>query len=786
MKESFRLAACAAVLTAFAFQSDAADMLTFAMRGKASDCAIVVPASPSKAEQHAADELSAYIEKSTGARLAVIREDGAVPKRAIFVGDAQWTRSAVTNAASMSPDSFVLKAVPPRFAIVGGGRRGTLYGVYDFLERHLDIAWLASWCEDVPKRDALQVPADEFVVESPAFELREDYWFDYFNPDIALRNKTNGELVRFREEHGGAPEHRFGGGLGNAHTFDTLVPRGEFFAEHPEYYSMDENGSRGTARDRSWQLCLTNPDVLEIAKRRVLERIERDPGAECYGVSQMDNMNYCRCPACTAVNEEEGAPSGTLVRFVNAIAEAVEKKFPGKKVSTLAYQYSRRPPKKTRIRGNVVPVICTSGCGFSKSLDVLAESGDEGAAAFLADLEAWGKATDQLYIWNYSTDFRNYLMPFPNAYTLRENLRLFRRMGVTRVFEEGAYMGRHGEFAELKGYLTAKWLWNPDLPAEPLIDRFMRGYYGAAAPYVREYFDMLHSLDIPHLAISADTDVYWLTDDFLARATRIWSKAQSAVRDDPARLYNVRMGAMSVVFVRTLRMMNRTRKSHIIAKDVSRLDIARQIAPSVKWMKARLAEAKDMCLSEYRGNETFLADFDRALAAEPPKPGNGSRMFTADEVRFSEKPEHGSRVADPDSMSGDVIRLNPTHVAWCVTLDFAKIAFDAVPGVVVRFRAKAERKRGWEGHAGEQAFTAGVYDEGVKRNWGIVKRVGELDSDGWQWYEIAVDREPNDKMYFWFAPGDWKGREKGGEHPAVSSVWFDALEIRQAPPLHRK
>ena len=103
-------------------------------------------------------------------------------------------------------------------------------------------------------------------------------------------------------------------------------------------------------------------------------------------------------------------------------------------------------------------------------------------------------ATDFLYIWDYTTDFANYTMPWPNVYALQGNVQFFRRNNVKALFEQGAYQGRHADFAELKAWLLAKWMWNPDLPMKPLLDDFFAGYYGNAAPFVRDYFEAIHKM----------------------------------------------------------------------------------------------------------------------------------------------------------------------------------------------------------------------------------------------------------------------------------------------------
>ena len=139
----------------------------------------------------------------------------------------------------------------------------------------------------------------------------------------------------------------------------------------------------------------------------------------------------------------------------------------------------------------MVPCLCTIECDFSRPIP---ESPYAQNVSFIKDINGWKEQTDQLYLWDYTTDFLNYTMPFPNVYSLQGNIKFFRDNNVKELFEQGAYQGRHADFAELKAWLLAKWMWNPDLPVEPLLDDFFAGYYGKAAPFVREWLETVQRL----------------------------------------------------------------------------------------------------------------------------------------------------------------------------------------------------------------------------------------------------------------------------------------------------
>ena len=458
MKTTTFLLACACALS---LETSAADM-PLAVRGEPAAYTIVVPAAASPSQKYAAEELRDFTERMTGVRLPIATDAAPLPAKAILIGETKYSR---VDSGKLGSDGFRLVARAPHLLVVGSPDRGALYGAYELLERFGGCRWYSSWSSKIPRLDRFAVPDTLDDTQVPAFMMREPFWWDVLqNGAFAARLRVNSRSWRGTDEKYGGSPIRFGGGLGSCHTFNALLPPDQHFDAHPEYFSMVK-GKRLNGRT---QLCLTTPDVLRIVTSNVLARIRRDPGAKFYGVSQNDWYNYCECPACKAIDDEEESHAGTMVRFVNAVAEAVEKEFPNALVETLAYQYKRKPPKKTRLTRNVIPCLCTIECDFSQTIDA---SPYRQNISFRDDIRGWAKQTDLLYVWDYTTDFRSYVMPFPNVYALQGNVKFFRDNGVKCLFEQGAYQGRHADFAELKAWLLAKWMWNPDLPMEPIWTR---------------------------------------------------------------------------------------------------------------------------------------------------------------------------------------------------------------------------------------------------------------------------------------------------------------------------
>lgn len=744
--------------------------LILAERGKPATYTIVRSAQASESEVYAAEELRDFLAKVTGVTLPIGTDAQKLPKKAIVVGTAVG-KSRLDDR--LGEDGFRLKVEDERLFVCGSKRRGALYGVYEILEKYAGCRWYASWHSVIPTKARVCVPDRLDDTQVPAFAMREPFWYDMnVHRDFSARLRVNGynHCSRVPEKFGG-DSFRFGGGLGSCHTFNTLMPPDEFFDTHPEYFSL-ENGKR--LKNPS-QLCLTNPDVLRIVTERVLERIRKDPGAKFYGVSQNDWHHYCQCPACKAIDDEEESHAGTMIRFVNAVAEAVEKEFPGVIIETLAYQYTRKPPKKTKLRRNVVPCLCTIECDFARPIDV---SQFKENISFRRDIEGWKKQTEQLYVWDYTTDFPNYPMPFANVLALQGNLKFFRDNNVKEIFEQGDYQGQHGDFAELKSWLMAKWMWNPELPAEPLLQDFFNGYYGKGAPFVRAYFDELHELQIAYSTPSNKPLSIWvgpenpaIPDAFLEKAAGLWDQAIAATKDDKATSYNVRMGAFAVEYMRLERLRRKGDKLLWLSSRPVETSVLFRQRELAKSLLARMQEAKNIRLAESAERCRQLESAWKAIVArEKPsfKSGSTSGELQESVIQCAQRGVWGDYVDDPKASDGKAIKLFNTHFEWCCQFPLHRVEFEPGAKFTVRMRARCERASDGE------AFWAGVYDPVAKKGRGAIQPKTDKVGSEYAWYDVCT-WVPNDNEYFWIGPGRFN---KDGKS-AIQAVWIDKIEFEK-------
>ena len=235
-----------------------------------------------------------------------------------------------------------------------------------------------------------------------------------------------------------------------------------------------------------------------------------------------------------------------MLQLVNHVAEAAEKEFPDKIVETLAYQWTRQPPKHMRPRPNVVIRLCSIECCFSHPLATCSSLSNQ---AFRDDMQGWAQVASRLWVWDYTTDFAYYLMPFPNQRVIGPNIRFFVAHNVKGIFEEDVGDTPDSELAALGGYIMAKCLWNPDYDANRAMNEFLAGYYGEAAAPIRAYLDLLHDYAEQkhiHVRLFTKLDSRHLTDALLTEANQRWQEAEDLVAGKPDVLRRVKLSRMSV------------------------------------------------------------------------------------------------------------------------------------------------------------------------------------------------------------------------------------------------
>lgn len=489
----------------------------------------IVVTTADKADSTAAVLLQDFVKRKTNAELPIVTAAqlrGKEGKKDILIGNGLSNQSWVSD--SLREDGFTISTEDGRLRIVSGGDKGSIYGVVTFLEKYCGIQYWGENEYTVTPSAHIEVERVRHA-ENPGFRYRQSQFYGMATDPIYRL------WMRLDD-----PSDYFAGGYW-VHTFDRLLPASVYGKEHPEYYAYF-NGQRHPGRASQW--CLTNPEILDIVATRVDSIFKAHPECKTISISQNDSQSYCRCEKCSAINEYEGAPSGTIIHFLNKLAE----RFPDKEFSTLAYLYSVNPPKHVKPLPNVNIMLCDIDCCREVTLTENV-SGQE----FVQAMEGWSAKTNNIFVWDYGINFDNYLVPFPNFHIMAENIRLFKKNHTQMHFSQIAG-SRGGDFAEMRTWLAAKLMWNPDADMEQLMQTFISGYYGEAAPYIYRYVKMIEG------ALMGSGQRLWIYDSpvshkygmlkpvLLNRYKALFDQAEAAVQNDSTLLARVQRTRLPLLY----------------------------------------------------------------------------------------------------------------------------------------------------------------------------------------------------------------------------------------------
>lgn len=750
--------------------------------GGTTEYSIVIGAEAAAAERLAAEELALFLGRMTGADFPVVHANvGAASGPEIILGRTARNddRELPEHLRPELSEGFAIVPRDDDLIIIGNTPRGTLYGVYDFLEQDLGVRFLAPDATHVPLQPTLAVDVTERVYEPPL-----EYRNIYDDARWCVRNRLNAtwSWVPMEGELGGV---RFIG-PSFVHTFKHLLPPDRYFDEHPEYFALVDGRRLRTAggSSRPAQLCLTHPDVLRIATGRVREWVgayqaDEDvyhPGTRMIAsVSANDAGGHCQCARCAAVNEDEGSTAGTLIRFVNQVAGALEADYPDLAIETLAYGATETPPRVTHPRDNVIVRLAPIGADFGSPLDDPDSAPNRSA---YQNLRAWSRICDRLYVWTYVCNFHAYFKPFPNLEHLDRDIRTWVRNGVRGLYAQSSHTPG-SELRAVRHYLLARCMWRPETDARQAMKEFCRLYYGRGGDGVLAYIDYLHDYfrrqgKPLHWNDASRADGIVYDDEFIARANEMLAEAESAARTPSRRrrVATVRLSIWYLMLQRALGHAARGERPAKAAQEAARRFMAVSREAGVMRMSESYGPPGQQLRQQFFPRLRSLLRLS-ASEGEPPAPGvhRGVAAF------FGNPHRTYSVTADETALSGSCVCQAANQrwtlgqaVRWGIT-EQVSAAHDAGERYRLRARVKAET-RGDEG----PAFRFGYMS--LNRDWSssicaaMTVSAAEVEDGQWRWFTLPEPVE--------YVPAE-RGQNAfvvAAENPdAVEHVCVDCFEL---------
>ncbi|MBE6716356.1 MAG: DUF4838 domain-containing protein [Ruminococcaceae bacterium] len=506
----------------------------------------------------AADELQTYLEKICGVSLPVVSES-SLPEggKAIALGETAISDSVQFDYSVIKEDGFLLHSDGENFIIRGEDSRGTLFGVYTFLEEYLGVRWFTPTLEVVPENDDVIIDKNLHRVVEPSFSVRRNDAMGT-NEAYRARTKMNVSFHKNAEKYGGTLTYS----LWDASLL-TLVPK-SLFSEHPEYFAVGEDGNRTTDH-----VCLTNPDVLDLVVENAREIMTNATnGAKFIHIGQDDNINYCRCENCEALYEKYGAVCAPTIIFTNNLADILGPEFPDYTFTFYAYNETDRPPTDTSLkcRPNVAPVLCGlhKACRSHSLLQCGAQDGDDSFINLYGDPEptiaedfrVWTEIAEKTYIYDYTINFLLSAQFFSNFEYMQETMAYMHDIGITGyIYNCGD--GHPAAFNELRNYLLCKLQWDVNADVEYHMNDFLKAYYGEeAAGYIKEIID-IQTAQIKATAHAFDFDWHYQSGYYpihtMIKLDLLWEKALNSDITE-VQLNNVEIANLSWEFFKANQM----------------------------------------------------------------------------------------------------------------------------------------------------------------------------------------------------------------------------------------
>lgn len=435
------------------------DRLTFAGRD-ISEYAIEYPAEAGRGMRFAVSELQSKLKEACGAELSAAE---GITKRECAI------EFRISDDESLSEDGYRYFFEGRRLVIESSNKRGSIYGVYRFLQNECGWKQLTFGDDLLEENDHLDIPADTAAAETPAFDFFR-LWMHYEYDELFDSDVPDPETLRSMYPSISQPSHGMS-----------------------KWVDEEFSGS---------QICYTNEDTYASVRDNIADYLAAKtasgsvPGVDILSldIAQSDNPDFCKCKECTAMFSKTGSNSGAVVDFANRLSEELNEEYPGIYYQIFAYWGNNAPPKRMTVSEYVHVTFCTDLCCTAHPADGSLCTGKTAAGVNNKDyaswLRGWLDLTENVYVWHYYLPQHLLQYNVVDDVLLRD-FRFFRECGVKGVFYNADTEGFGVE--QIRYQLLAELNWRPDMTDEEyeaLMCELLEKEYGEGRGCVRDYITM--------------------------------------------------------------------------------------------------------------------------------------------------------------------------------------------------------------------------------------------------------------------------------------------------------
>lgn len=480
---------------------------------------IVTPDRANEVVLYAAQELVFHCEKATGVKLSVVTESGLKPGSLgyIYLGATKAAKVAEIEVRSLAAETFILRCRKDALYIVGQDdsgapldrdtSAGTLFGVYEWLERDLGVHWLwpGALGTHVPKVKSISAKEIDLKI-APHFlqrHVRSGLGFTSEHPALGFTAKAAESYAK--EQTVFLRRHRMGRSekMSYSHAFTDWWQ--QYGKQHPEWFQFYRDKRGPAKRDARYSMCVSNPEL----QSEIIRRWKSKGGAEKAGTSYInavenDILGLCSCQKCQAL---DGPAPADAMKYYSTKSKVAGSRFVSDRyahfwlslqelaaqenaktvvIGYVYFNYFQAPTSDVKLNSNILLGFCPSGGWYPRSID---EHG-----WYKQQWTGWRDTGARLFSrTNYFLD--GYCMPFVFAHQFADEFKSQNRQGMVAT-----------DFDSLTGqwstqgpslYLLMRLHQQPEADADQLLQEYYAAF-GPAAGLIRDYFDSWEKYTLDH------------------------------------------------------------------------------------------------------------------------------------------------------------------------------------------------------------------------------------------------------------------------------------------------
>ena len=499
---------------------------------------VVAPDAP-KTVLFAAGEMTNFLSRVVGADVPLATSP--TPGRAsIILGCNRWSAEAGLEPSKLPRDGFCVKAGNGRVLIAGvddpdldlaaavaGGRiagpspnvrsgeRGTLFGVYDFLERYAGCRFYfpGELGEVVPARQRIVVPAGGYS-RAPAFKVRDVYlqgdgtWPN--ERGVVDRNRVKClDWLRLRLQTESVP---------CCHGLNNLQLSDRFGKSHPEWFHLardphsgklfrDTGLGRGEygrknhmcfTNDRLWDQVFADVNAYFGGEDPAARGIRREWNSSRSGwgpnfsgrfvdIMAQDGMLECLCDKCQAAYDKSKGLTGYASELIWGRTAQLARRLADAGCPAIVTQMSYTPYAQMPscdLPSNVWVMVARQGPW---------SVGRHGAIERdKADVRAWAeKLGHKVWMWTYPSKHKGSELNLkgPPDWAPRAWARYYREMAPWSMGSFAESESENSLVHYMNYYVFSKLAWDLDVDIDALLDEHFKLMFGAGARPMQEAFE---------------------------------------------------------------------------------------------------------------------------------------------------------------------------------------------------------------------------------------------------------------------------------------------------------